>query len=281
MTANDPSRAIIATGDETLPLQLQELQRGLGCQRLGVKFHHYFELDSTNTHARQLAERGALEGEVIVAEQQTRGRGRLGRRWVSPAFANLYFSVVLRPELAPAHAAQITLMAAVALADTVACFTPDPPTIKWPNDVLVREKKLAGILTESSITSERINYVILGIGVNVNFPQALMPEAIRGRATSLMDCAGRTVSREAFLGRLIQHLDRCYGILGEAGFEEIARRWDAYFALRGKRVRVEMGDEALAGVATGIDSDGALIVEGERGQFHGILAGDVVPLTVK
>jgi BirA family biotin operon repressor/biotin-[acetyl-CoA-carboxylase] ligase len=121
--------------------------------------------------------------------------------------------------------------------------------------------------------------VILGIGVNINFPHALMPEAIRGRATSLMECAGQTVSREAFLGRLIQHLDRCYGILGEAGFDRIAPRWEAYFSLRGKRVRVEMGDEALAGVAKGIDNDGALIVLGERGQFHRILAGDVVPLT--
>jgi BirA family biotin operon repressor/biotin-[acetyl-CoA-carboxylase] ligase len=161
----------------------------------------------------------------------------------------------------------------------VARFAPDPPAIKWPNDILVRGKKLAGILTESSITSERINYVILGIGVNLNFPHALMPDAIRQRATSLMECAGKVVSRETFLGRLIQHLDRCYGILGEAGFDAIAPRWEAYFSLRGKGVRVEMGGEALAGVAKGIDSDGALIVEGERGQFHRIFAGDVIALT--
>jgi BirA family biotin operon repressor/biotin-[acetyl-CoA-carboxylase] ligase len=278
MTAKDTGK-IIAHGDASLPLQLEELQNGLVCQRLAVKFHHYLEIDSTNTHARQLAESGAAEGEIVIAEQQTRGRGRLSRNWISPAFVNLYLSVVLRPELPPAHAPQITLMAAVALADTVACFTPDPPAIKWPNDILVCGKKLAGILTESSLTAERINYVILGIGVNINFPHALMPEAIRGHATSLMECAGRAVSREAFLGRLIQHLDRCYGILGEAGFDRIAPRWEAYFSLRGKRVRVDMGDEALAGVAKGIDNDGALIVEGERGQFHRILAGDVVPLT--
>jgi BirA family biotin operon repressor/biotin-[acetyl-CoA-carboxylase] ligase len=278
MTTKDAGK-IIASGHTSLPLQLEELQNGLVCQRLGVKFHHYLEIDSTNTHARQLAESGAAEGEIVIAEQQTHGRGRLGRNWISPAFDNLYLSVVLRPELPPAHAPQITLMAAVALADTVACFTPGPPAIKWPNDILVHGKKLAGILTESSLTAERINYVILGIGVNINFPHALMPEAIRGRATSLMECAGRAVSREAFLGRLIQHLDRCYGILGEAGFDRIAPRWEAYFSLLGKRVRVEMGDETIAGVAKGIDNDGALIVEGERGQFHRIFAGDVVPLT--
>lgn len=278
MTANEIGKTI-ASGDGPLPLQLEGLQSGLACQRLGVKFHYYCEIDSTNTHARQLAENGASEGEIVIAEQQTRGRGRLGRNWVSPAFGNLYLSVVLRPELPPARAPQITLMAAVALADTVACFTPDSPAIKWPNDILVRGKKLAGILTESSVSAERIIYVILGIGVNINFPHALMPEGIRGRATSLMECAGQMVSREAFLRRLIQHLDRCYGILGEAGFDRIAPRWEAYFSLRGKRVRVEMGDEALVGVAKGIDNDGALIVEGESGQFHRILAGDVVPLT--
>jgi BirA family biotin operon repressor/biotin-[acetyl-CoA-carboxylase] ligase len=172
-------------------------------------------------------------------------------------------------------------MAAVALADTVAQFVSERPAIKWPNDILLRGKKLAGILTESSVSLERINYVILGIGVNINFSHVLMPEAIRERATSLLECAGEPVSREAFLGRLIQDLDRCYGILGEAGFNRIAQRWESYFNLRGKRVRVEMGDEGLAGVAKGIDNDGALIIEGERGQFHRVLAGDVVPLTEK
>ena len=278
MTANDTGKAI-AIGNGARPLQLERLEGGLACRRLNVKFHHYFAIDSTNTQARQLAENGAREGEIVVAEQQIRGRGRLGRNWISPPFVNLYLSVVLRPELPPAHAPQLTLTAAVAVADAVASFTPDAPAIKWPNDILVRGRKLAGILTESSVSAERINYVILGIGVNVNFAQALMPETIRERATSLMECAGTAVNREAFLQRLIQHLDRCYGILGESGFERIAPRWEAYFNLREKRVRVEMGDEALAGVAKGIDSNGALIVESERGQFHRILAGDVVPLT--
>jgi len=277
MTAKYPSE--IMAGNRSLPLQLEALQRNLVCQRLAVKFHHYIEVDSTNTRARQLADDGAPEGEIVIAEQQSRGRGRVGRNWISPPFINLYLSVVLRPHLPPAHAPQITLMAAVALADTVAQFVSEPPAIKWPNDILLRGKKLAGILTESSVSPERINYVILGIGVNINFSQVVMPEAIRERATSLLECAGEPVSREAFLGRLIQDLDRCYGILGEAGFNRIAQRWESYFSLRGKRVRVEMGDEGLAGVAKGIDNDGALIIEGERRQFHRVLAGDVVPVT--
>jgi BirA family biotin operon repressor/biotin-[acetyl-CoA-carboxylase] ligase len=277
MTGKFPGKAS-AGGGSALPLQLEALQSALIGQRLGGKFHYFVEIDSTNTRARQLAENGAREGEIVVAEQQTRGRGRLGRNWISPPFVNLYLSIVLRPELQPVHAPQITLMAAVALADTVARFSIEPPAIKWPNDILVQGRKLAGILTESSVTAERINYVILGIGVNVNYACALMPEAIRGHATSLMECAGHIVSREAFLGRLIQDLDRCYGILGEAGFDRIAQRWESYFSLRGKPVRVETGDGAVAGIAKGIDKDGALLIEGERGQFHRIVAGDVVPL---
>lgn len=278
MTAKYPPE-IIVVGNGSSPLQLEALQNNFICQRLGVRIHHYLELDSTNTRARELADEGALEGEIVIAEQQSRGRGRLGRNWISPPFVNLYLSVVLRPRLPPAHAPQITLMAAVALADTVTQFVSERPAIKWPNDILLHGKKLAGILTESSVSPERINYVILGIGVNVNFSHGVMPEAIRERATSLLECAGEPVSREAFLGRLIQCLDRCYGILGEAGFNRIARLWESYFSLRGKRVRVEMGGEELAGVAQGIDNDGALIIKGEGGQFHRVFAGDVVPLT--
>ncbi len=259
-------------------LELAGIFQGWNYRRLGVKLHYYSEIDSTNKRARELAENGAREGEIVVAEQQTRGRGRLGRTWVSPPFVNLYLSVILRPTLPPVQAAQITLTAAVALADTVACFAPDPPAIKWPNDILLRGKKVAGILTESSVNAEKVNYVILGIGVNLNFPAALMPEAIRHRATSIMECAGNPVSREAFLGRLIHDLDRCYGILGEAGFDAIATQWEARFNFHGRRVRVEMGDEVLAGVARGIDRDGALIVEGEGGHCHRVVAGDVIPL---
>lgn len=277
MTASEPDRNT-ARDDKSRRLRLDDVAGGLVCRRLGVKLHYYFEIDSTNVQARQLAENGAAEGEIVIAEQQTRGRGRLGRIWVSPPFLNLHLSIILRPKLPPAHAAQITLMAAVALADTVACFAPEPPVIKWPNDIMLRGKKLAGILTESSITADKVNYVILGIGVNLNFPQALMPEAISRRATSLIECAGQTVSREAFLGRLIQDLDRCYGILEEQGFDAIAPQWEARFGFRGQRVRVETGDERISGIAKGIDKEGALIVQGEGGRYHRILAGDVISL---
>jgi BirA family biotin operon repressor/biotin-[acetyl-CoA-carboxylase] ligase len=255
-----------------------EHQGALGTKRLGTKFHYFEEIDSTNSHVRRLAETGAPEGEVVIAERQFEGRGRLGRSWESPPYCNLYFSLLLRPALAPVHAPQMTLMAAVALADTVAAFVVEPPAIKWPNDILLQGKKVAGILTESSCDAKHIEFVILGIGVNLNFPRERMPETIRDRATSLMEVGGKSFSRENFLRRLIQDLDRCYGILEDFGFDAIAPRWEAYFALRGRRVRVEMVDEVISGTATGIDGDGALLLEAEDGVLHRVLAGDVIPL---
>src|SRR6516164_7325378 len=178
MHAHDADRKK-ATGPACLALQVHQIQDDLATTRLGKKVHYFSAVDSTNSCAWQLAEQGAQEGEIVIAESQNHGRGRLGRSWVSPPYRNLYFSVILRPQLPPTHAAQTTLMAAVALADAVASFVPVAPVIKWPNDILVKGKKLAGILTESSCDSERIEFVILGIGVNLNYPVALMPEAIR------------------------------------------------------------------------------------------------------
>jgi BirA family biotin operon repressor/biotin-[acetyl-CoA-carboxylase] ligase len=260
----------------TLPLDIQRIENGLVTQRLGGKIHYFSQLDSTNSYARRLAGEGAAEGETVIAESQTLGRGRLGRTWVSPAHLNLYLSVILRPRrLRPVDAPQITLMAAVALADSVASFTLAAPEIKWPNDVLIGGKKLGGILCESCCAAERIDFVILGIGINLNYPADLMPEAIRERATSLLAINGKVIEREAFAGRLIQALDRCYGELEESGFGPIALRWEGRFGLRGKRVRVEMADEQLFGTAVGIDPDGALVVVDAEGRRQRVTAGDV------
>src|SRR4030095_3551865 len=138
MSASDP-RSIFTTAVDGTPLDLAKVRGYLDAKRLGTKFHYFAEIGSTNTHARELAEKGAAEGEVVLAESQTHGRGRLGRRWESPPLANLYFSVILRPKLAPVHAPQITLMAAVALVESVAAFIAQKAAIKWPNDILVNE----------------------------------------------------------------------------------------------------------------------------------------------
>jgi BirA family biotin operon repressor/biotin-[acetyl-CoA-carboxylase] ligase len=263
----------------TAPLDIRRIEDGLVTQRLGGKIHYFLELDSTNSYARGLAGAGAPEGEIVIAETQTQGRGRLGRAWVSPPYVNLYLSLILRPHrLRPADAPQITLTAAVAVADAVACFTPVGPEIKWPNDVLIGGKKVAGILCESSCAAERIDFVILGIGINLNYSPELMPAAIRERATSLLAIDGKVIEREAFVRRLIQDLDRCYGELEESGFGPIALRWEGRFNLQGKKVRVEMADGQLFGTAAGIDRDGALVVVDSQGRRQRVIAGDVIPV---
>src|SRR5262245_22019120 len=259
-------------------LDLSFVRKDLGTQRLGTKFHYFQEIDSTNSRARDLAEQAIPEGEIVVAEYQTHGRGRLGRRWESPPMANLYFSAILRPKLSSEHAAQITLMAAVAVADAAASFIPQAPTIKWPNDILVDGKKLAGILAEASCDANNVEYVILGVGINVNFPPDSMPVELRQRATSFMQLTGFPLEREIVLRRLIQDLDRCYGVLEISGFDALRPRWEARFNLAGRRVRVELDTEMIIGVARGIDRHGALVLEDQNGTLRTIVAGDVIPL---
>ena len=259
-------------------LDIARVRAHLSGNRLGATFHYFQQIGSTNTHARELAQCGAGEGEIVIAETQTHGRGRLGRRWESPPFSNLYLSFILRPKLPPGHAPQITLAAAVALVETVGSFLPRHPSIKWPNDILVDGKKLAGILTEAACDAERVDYVVLGVGLNINYSVAAMPGALRQRATSMADLTGANVSRESVLARLIQDMDRCYGELEESGFESLRSRWEAHFALLGRRIEVELGGQRVIGMAQGIDREGALIIADEQGQRRRVVAGDVIPL---
>jgi BirA family biotin operon repressor/biotin-[acetyl-CoA-carboxylase] ligase len=258
-------------------LRIRDIEEALGTTRLGTRFYYFPELDSTNNYARALAERGAPEGVVVIAEQQTQGRGRLARRWESPPYLNLYCSIILRPTLPPARAPQITLTAAVALSEAIASFSPVPPAIKWPNDILTAGKKLAGVLTEAVVDQRKVEFVILGIGVNLNYSFEAMPAGIRERATSLSILTGQKVKREDFCRRLIQDLDRCYAVLEEQGFAALAPLWDARFGLRGRAVRVDMADRSVTGRAVGIDAEGLLIVESAGAQQR-IIAGDVIPL---
>ena len=276
MSKSDPG--FIPATASAAPLDVTKVQEQLTARRLGAKFHYFAEINSTNTRARELAERGATEGEVVIAETQTQGRGRLGRHWESPALVNLYLSIILRPKLAPAQAPQITLMAAVALVETLAPLIAQAPMIKWPNDILVNGKKLAGVLTEAACSADVIEHVILGIGINVNYRVNSMPPEIRSRATSIADLTRGNVDRETVLVRLIQALDRCYGELEESGFDALRRLWEAHFGWRGQRVKVQHLDQVFIGRARGIEQDGALVLEDDHGVLHSIYAGDVIPL---
>ena len=260
-------------------LTSKSIQAGITTEIFGRTIHCLDRIDSTNLFARRLAEEGAPEGEIVFAEEQTQGRGRLGRSWFSPRHSNLYFSLILRPAFAPAQASQITLMAGVALAESLEAVLGEAPEIKWPNDILVAGKKLAGILTESVCEGTRIRFVIVGMGVNVNLPLASLPEPLRERATSLLEKTGRRWERTKLAGLLIQGLERCYKDLTEKGFREMAARWERYFRRKGRDVEVRMLNQVIRGTAMGIDAEGALIVRDQGGAIQRVLAGDVLPIT--
>jgi BirA family biotin operon repressor/biotin-[acetyl-CoA-carboxylase] ligase len=239
---------------------------------LGDIVHHEC-LDSTNRLAADLARAGAAEGTVVLAEQQTAGRGRLGRTWTSPARVNLYCSVILRPSLPPTAVPVVTLVAAVAVAEAIEDTIATPPAIKWPNDVLLDGRKAVGILTELEAEAERVRFAVLGIGVNVNARRDDFPPDLRRKATSLAVAAGAPVDRVAFTGRLLTRLDRAYERFCREGFAPLREFYERHHCLPGRAVNVA-GARRLAGIARGIDDDGALLVECD-GRIERVFAGEV------
>lgn len=257
-------------------LSAEGILRGLGTQRLGRRIEVHPELVSTNRTAHALAEAGEPEGAIVIAEAQTGGQGRLGRHWVSPARLNLYISFVLRPALDPAESAKITLLAAVAVADTVKDHEPCEPTIKWPNDVLLRGRKVAGILSELACERDRTLFVIVGIGVNLNFPRTLMAPDIRDRATSLLEETGAPVDRVEVTRSLVRNLENRYTEFEKQGFEAIAGSWNRYARMEGRWVRARMGEEEeLVGRVRELDGNGFLVLECGDGRTERVVSGDI------
>jgi BirA family biotin operon repressor/biotin-[acetyl-CoA-carboxylase] ligase len=252
-----------------------EVKPHLKTKWMGRTIHHFQTLDSTNSKAYQLALNGAEEGEVVISESQEKGRGRLGRQWFSPPFLNLYLSVILRPKISPHQASLITLMAAVATADAIQKFSGLLPLIKWPNDILLRDRKVAGLLNEIHSEMDRIHFVILGIGVNLNMEKKMFAKEIRTVATSLKIEMGQTVSRKVFLQFFLQELERWYSIFLEEGGAVILKAWRDRAHIKGRQVNVTSFGETVAGIAIDVDSDGALILETEDGKRKRVVAGDI------
>ncbi len=263
---------LIRSPDLLTPSEVRPL---LGTKWLGRTIHHFHLIDSTNSKAYELALNGAEEGEVVIAETQKKGRGRLGRQWFSPLFSNLYLSVILRPEIPPYQASLVTLMAAVATADAIQKFSGLEPLIKWPNDVLLRAKKVAGLLNEIHSEMDRIHFVILGIGVNLNTDRKMFSKEIREGATSLKIEMGQAISRKAFLQCLLQELEKWYEIFLKEGAQPVLKAWRELAQIKGRPVKVTSFGETLVGVAIDVDSDGALVLETERGERKRVVAGDV------
>ncbi|VVS92906.1 biotin--[acetyl-CoA-carboxylase] ligase [Desulfoluna spongiiphila] len=260
-------------------LLAQEILLGLDTSVMGKNgiVHHHLT-DSTNTRARDLARDGAPEGTLVVAEAQSAGRGRKGRSWLARPGEGLLFSLVLRPDMEPSRAALITLMTAVSVAEALINETGIDARIKWPNDILVGGKKLAGILTEMSMELDAVDYVITGLGLNVNTPAEAFSPEITDIATSVMAESASAFSRVALLQAILSRFETHYQTLTTRGPESILSRWKELSDIVGRRVRVSMMREEIEGQVTDIDADGVLLVQTEAGDALRILSGDVTYL---
>ena len=263
---------LIRAPDLLLPSEILPI---LQTRWMGKRIHYFNTLDSTNSTAYQLALKGAGEGEAVIAESQEKGRGRMGRQWVSPPFLNLYLSVILRPKLPPHQASLMTFMAAVATADAMEGYSGVSPIIKWPNDLLLRKRKVAGLLNEIHSETDRIHFVVLGMGVNLNMDEKHFPPELRDKATSLKEEMGRPVSRKDFVGHLFKSLEQWYEIFLKEGGAPVLKAWRDRARIQGKEVRVTSFGEVLIGRAVEVDSDGALILQTKGGVQKRIVAGDI------
>lgn len=243
--------------------------------RIGGCIHFFSLLDSTNTTAYYLAQRGLPEGNIVIADAQSKGRGRLDRTWQSPPGRNLYLSIVLRPPIPVSHAPQITLMAGVAVADLLSAYCPGKVVVKWPNDILINGKKICGILTEMKSSPTGVDFIILGIGININMTVEDFDPELRDTATSLRIETGAPTDRLAIAGKLFQLIEKWYGVFLLDGFKGIRDAFLSYANLEGKPIQVVFKNDVQTGVATGIDEDGSILLKDREGVLRRIMAGDV------
>ncbi|MHB8524138.1 MAG: biotin--[acetyl-CoA-carboxylase] ligase [Limisphaerales bacterium] len=242
---------------------------------IGRDIRVFQQTTSTNDVVEKLARDGVKEGVVVFAESQTKGRGRLGRTWMSPPRKGLWFSVLLRPGLRPQETTRLTVAFGAALARAVQTHTALTPEIKWPNDILIRGKKVAGILTELSAELDRVNYVVLGIGVDVNLSLGEFPPELRKTATSLRIEARKPVSRPELAAQILRELDRDYGRICDGQFDAVADEWKDRCTTLGRDVIIRIGDRTIRGRAESLDDDGALLVRTDHGHLEHIMGGDV------
>jgi BirA family biotin operon repressor/biotin-[acetyl-CoA-carboxylase] ligase len=253
--------SLVSSPDLLLPYEFPDLEQ---------RIHYFPEIGSTMDAARELAKKGAKEGTIVIAEAQTRGRGRLSRQWLSPE-GGIYFTLILRPRISPAYAPRINLMAAIAMATTIRKLFGLKAELKWPNDVLIKGKKVCGILAEMDAETDVVNFVNVGIGINAN---ASIPHFDK-TATSLKDALGREISRKEFLSVLIMEMERWQPLLMKA---DLLKEWKRLSATLDKEVRVVSLDEEVTGQAIDIDATGALVLKGKDGLLRTVLVGDCVHL---
>jgi len=251
-----------------------ELKQDLDTKVIGKRIYSYKEAGSTNDLAYNMAVSGEKEGAVVVAEYQTKGKGRLGRKWLSPRGKGAYFSVILRPEILPREISVVTVLFSLSVAKTIRETIGLPAFIKWPNDILINSRKVCGILTELNGETDKVNFVIVGIGVNINTKKELLPEG----ATSLFEEKGSELSRLDFVKGLIGHMDKYYQLFNRGKMEDIIKEYKKLSAVLDRRIQINYHNKFISGHAVDVDKEGALILRTDSGFNERILAGDVVML---
>jgi len=256
------------------PLQLDIVFKGLGQSLFSKNLIFVETVDSTNNMAKDLAAKGAQEGTVVVAEEQTAGRGRLQRKWLSPKHANLLFSVLLRPStIVPDQIFTLTMILALASIDAVEDVSGIHIMIKWPNDLYVNQKKLGGILTEFSVRKNLVQHVVLGLGLNVNWEPA--DSSLLYPSTSILTETGGAVSREQILIRILKKFERYYYQILAGKLDNFYERWNRRSMLFGKRITIQGPGESRDGIARGIDKNGALVITNDKGKEERVMCGDI------
>jgi BirA family biotin operon repressor/biotin-[acetyl-CoA-carboxylase] ligase len=250
----------------------QELLDGLRTRIIGRRLFVFDEIDSTNLCAKALADTGMEDGTVVIADHQNAGRGRLGRAWLADPASNLLFSIILRPRIAQTHIGLLPLFAAAGVALAIEDSAGKNVECKWPNDLLLGGRKICGILLESLIAEESLDYAVVGIGLNVN--QKAFNNELRYRATSLLNETGRVHDRRRIFQRALESLDTLYGSVRKDDFSSVLKDWNARAHMFGQSVTLTQGDQAFTGIARQIADDGGLVLETPAGK-RTFYAGDV------
>lgn len=231
-------------------------------------------VDSTNEYAKRIVNQGACHGTLIIAREQTAGKGRRGRQWRSPPGKDIYMSLLLKPRIQPERASVLTLIAAMAVTEAIRECIKINVLIKWPNDILYEDKKLCGILCEMEIALGKIAFAVVGMGINVNTKE--LPQALKNTATSLAICTGKTIDTEKLIDEIMAAFERYYDIYSEqGGFASLRPQYESWSANIGRKVTILNGSESFTGKAQGINETGELIVENEMGETILVSSGEV------
>ena len=252
-----------------------EIQLGLQTKTLGKMIHYEESVETTQKIAHTLADDGVPEGTLVVAEEQHGGKGRLMRPWYSPKYSGIWMSLILRPKIPFQQAPQLTLLAAVAVAQAIEHTTNLKPQIKWPNDILINRKKVTGILTEMQAESDRIHSVIIGIGMNVNQQKNDFPEELQDIATSLLIEGQNKVSRARVIQEILVRIEALYEQFLEEGFLPIKKLWESYAISLGQEIKATTVNNVIIGKAIGITDEGVLLLEDSSGKVHSIYSADI------